>query len=254
MNLRIAAWWLLALLLLPLLLPMAMRTRRRALRLAPAQGPQQGLAGAAFGGPALRLVLVGESTVAGVGVACQSQALVGQLAQALAVQHSRPVAWQACGENGITAGQAQQRLLPQALAASADIHLLVFGVNDTTHLSSLRSWHQAMRKMTQALQAQSAQVAFTAVPPLQHFSALPWLLRRVLGLRAAILDGQLRVLAQETGARYCPVELEFAADYLACDGYHPSALGYQRWAAGLAPQLLTPRQPQLLAAQLQVFD
>jgi lysophospholipase L1-like esterase len=115
--------------------------------------------------------------------------------------------------------------------------LLVFGVNDSTHLSSLRTWRQALRQMTQSLQAQGAQVAFTAVPPLQHFSALPWLLRHVLGLRAAILDAQLRRLAWQLGVVYCPVKLTFAADYLAVDGYHPSALGYRVWATGLAPQL-----------------
>ncbi|MBP8185788.1 MAG: SGNH/GDSL hydrolase family protein [Pseudomonas sp.] len=239
MPLRLGAWWLLALLLLPALLPMALHTRRRALRLAPAAGPQQGLAGAQFAGPTLRLLLLGESTVAGVGVACQSQALVGQLAQALAAQQRRPVAWQALGENGITASQAGARLLPQALATPADLVVLVFGVNDSTHLSSLRTWHRALRHMSQALQAQGAQVAFTAVPPLQHFSALPWLLRQVLGWRATLLDAQLQRLARQLGATYCPVELEFAADYLAVDGYHPSQLGYRVWAAGLAAQLLS---------------
>jgi lysophospholipase L1-like esterase len=238
MRLRLGAWWLLALLLLPALLPMALHTRRRALRLAPAAGPQQGLAGAQFDGPALRLLLLGESTVAGVGVTCQSQALVGQLAQALATQQCRPVAWQALGENGITASEAGARLLPQALATPADLVVLVFGVNDSTHLSSLRTWQQALRHMSQVLQAQGAQVALTAVPPLQHFSALPWLLRQVLGWRAALLDAQLRRLARQLGVAYCPVELEFAADYLAVDGYHPSQLGYRVWATGLAPQLL----------------
>jgi lysophospholipase L1-like esterase len=200
MPLRLGAWWLLALLLLPVLLPMALHTRRRALRLAPAAGPQQGLAGAQFEGPALRLLLLGESTVAGVGVTCQSQALVGQLAQTLAAQQRRPVAWQALGENGITVSQAGARLLPQALAAPVDLVVLVFGVNDSTHLSSLRTWQQALRHMSQTLQAQGAQVAFTAVPPLQHFSALPWLLRQVLGWRAALLDTQLRRLAGQLGA------------------------------------------------------
>ncbi|MDP3848451.1 MAG: SGNH/GDSL hydrolase family protein [Pseudomonas sp.] len=246
MRLRVGAWWLLALLLLPVLVPQALRTRRRALRLAPAAGPQQGLAGAEFAGPALRVLLLGESTVAGVGVACQTQGLAARLAHALAEQQRRPVAWQACGENGITASQACTRLLPQALAAQADLLLLVFGVNDSTQLSSLRSWRQALTCMTQALQAQGAQVAFTAVPPLQHFSALPWLLRRVLDLRGALLDRQLRAVARQLGASYCPVALEFTADYLAVDGYHPSQLGYQVWASGLAPQLLSQ---QLLSQQ-----
>lgn len=237
MRARLWGWWLLALPLLPVLLPMAVYTRRRALRLPEAAGPQQGLSGAALAGSPLRLLLLGESTVAGVGVDCQAQALAGQLALALVERRQCAVAWQACGENGITAVQAQRRLLPQALASQADLVLLVFGVNDTTHLSSLRAWRQALAQMTQALQAQGAQVAFTSVPPLQHFAALPWLLRQVLGLRGALLDWHLRRLAEQLGAQHCVVELEFAREYLAIDGYHPSALGYRVWAQGLAAQL-----------------
>lgn len=237
MRARLWGWWLLALPLLPILLPMALHTRRTALRLPQAGGPQQGLSGAMRVGTPLRLLLLGESTVAGVGVDCQAQALAGQLAQALVEQQERAVAWQACGENGITVGQAQQRLLPLGLASQADLVLLVFGVNDTTHLSSLRTWRQALTQMAEALQAQGARVAFTSVPPLQHFAALPWLLRQVLGLRGALLDWHLRRLAHQLGALHCAVELEFAREYLAIDGYHPSALGYRVWAQGLAPQL-----------------
>ena len=237
MRARLWGWWLLALPLLPILLPMALHTRRTALRLPQAGGPQQGLSGAMRVGTPLRLLLLGESTVAGVGVDCQAQALAGQLAQALVEQQERAVAWQACGENGITVGQAQQRLLPLGLASQADLVLLVYGVNDTTHLSSLRTWRQALTQMAEALQAQGARVAFTSVPPLQHFAALPWLLRQVLGLRGALLDWHLRRLAHQLGALHCAVELEFAREYLAIDGYHPSALGYRVWAQGLAPQL-----------------
>lgn len=237
MRARLWGWWLLALPLLPVLLPMALYTRRTALRLPEAGGPQQGLSGAALAGTPLRLLLLGESTVAGVGVDCQEQALAGQLALALVEQQRCAVAWQACGENGITVTQAQQRLLPQGLAAPVDLVLLVFGVNDTTHLSSLRAWRQALAQMTRTLQAHGALVAFTSVPPLQHFAALPWLLRQMLGLRGALLDWHLRRLAEQLGARHCAVELEFTREYLAIDGYHPSALGYRVWAQGLAPQL-----------------
>ena len=237
MRARLWGWWLLALPLLPILLPMALYTRRTALRLPQAGGPQQGLSGALRPGTPLRLLLLGESTVGGVGVDCQAQALAGQLAQALVERQGCAVAWQACGENGITARQAQERLLPLGLASQADLVLLVFGVNDITHLSSLRAWRQALTQMAEALQAQGARVAFTSVPPLQHFAALPWLLRQVLGLRGALLDWHLRRLAHQLGALHCAVELEFAREYLAIDGYHPSALGYSVWAQGLAQQL-----------------
>jgi len=236
-RLRACAWWLAVLALSPVLVPQAIRTRRRALRLPPAEGPQCGLAGAGQAGEPLRLLVLGESTVVGVGVSCLRAALVGQLAEALAVRQGRPVAWRACGENGITAVQACERLLPQVLDESFDLALLVFGVNDSTHLTSLQRWRVALGSMAEALAQRGAQVAFSGVPPLQQFSALPWLLRRLLGVRAALLDTSLRQLAGRLGVGHHPLSLEFSADYLALDGYHPSSLGYRVWAEGLAVSL-----------------
>lgn len=232
--LRAYAWWLAVLALAPVLVPLAVRTRRRALRLPPAEGPRRGLAGADLAGEPLHLLVLGESTVVGVGVSCLRAALAGQLAEVLAVRQGRPVAWRACGENGITAAQACERLLPQVLDEPFDLALLVFGVNDTTHLTSLQCWRVALGSMAEALSRRGARVAFSAVPPLQHFSALPWLLRRVLGMRAALLDASLRQLAGRLGVGHHPLSLAFSADYLALDGYHPSSLGYRAWAEGLA--------------------
>ncbi len=234
---RHALWWLTTLVLSPLAVPLALRTRRTALRLPPARGDVRGVAGAGLPGEAFRLLLIGESTVAGVGVKTFDQALVVCLAEALAERMQRPVRWHACGENGITAEQARQRLLPEALSEPADLALLVFGVNDTTHLTTCKRWHAALRGMAVALREQRMVVAFSAVPPLQHFRALPWLLRQLLGWRASLLDRELRAVAREQQAQYCELSLAFEAHYLAEDGYHPSALGYRVWAQGLAEQL-----------------
>lgn len=234
---RHALWWLATLPLLPLALPLAVHTRRTALRLPVAQGEPSGIAAAHLPGQPLRLLLIGESTVAGVGVTTFDQSLAGCLAEALAERLQRPVRWRACGENGITAAQAQERLLPLGLAEPADLALLVFGVNDTTHLTASRRWLQALAAMADALAARSCRVAFSAVPPLQHFSALPWLLRQLMGWRASLLDRELQSLAQHLGALHCALDLPFEAHYLAEDGYHPSALGYRQWSVGLADRL-----------------
>jgi lysophospholipase L1-like esterase len=237
-RLRAGLWWGLLLALAPIALPQALWTRRTALRLPEASGAQSGVAGVEWAGEPLRLLLIGESTVAGVGVEAQEAALAGQLAQALSARLQRPVAWRACGENGITAGEACERLLPLALSEPADLVLLVFGVNDTTHLSSLSRWENALRALSQRMAAHGCRVVFTGVPPIQHFSALPWLLRRLLGLRAGLLDAELRRISAQERAQYARLELRFADDYLARDGYHPSALGYRVWGEGLA-ELIT---------------
>ena len=241
-------WWAAALPLLPLALPMAVRTRRTALRLAPAAGVCEGIAGGELAGEPFRLLLLGESTVAGVGASCLDFALAGRLASALSGRLQRPVAWRAVGENGITAGEACERLLPRV--AEQDYHLvaLVFGVNDTTHFSSSQRWLGALAQLIGHFRRRGTRVVCTAVPPLQNFTALPWLLRQLLGWRATLLDRQLSVLALAQGAGYCGVSLEMQPQFLAIDGYHPSALGYQVWGEHLA-QWLEPDGRSKLARE-----
>jgi lysophospholipase L1-like esterase len=231
-------WWAAALPLLPLALPMAVRTRRTALRLAPAAGVCEGIAGAELAGDPVRRLLLGESTVAGVGASCLDFALAGRLALALSGRLQRPVAWHAEGENGITAGEACERLLPLVAGEDYDLVALVFGVNDTTHFSSSQRWLGSLGQLIEHFRGRGARVVCTAVPPMQHFRALPWLLRQLLGWRGALLDRQLSVLALEQGAGYCGVGLEMQPQFLAIDGYHPSVLGYQVWGEHLAQWLV----------------
>lgn len=226
--------------LLPILIVLALRTRQRALRLPEAAGAHEGIAGSAYPGVAMRLLVVGESPVVGVGVAQLEDALGGQLARALAERLQRPVHWQLCGENGLTAVQAVSRLLPRAQHMAADWTVLVLGVNDTTRLTGLRAWRQALLSLCQALGQGRSRVALTAVPPLQHFRALPWLLRQVLGMRARLLDAVMAQVAFSEAAQHLVLDLPFQGDYLALDGFHPSALGYRTWAEGLAAQLALP--------------
>lgn len=237
-----SAWWLLVLALSPVVLPMAVLTRRKALRLMPAAGEQAGVAGAALAGEPLRLLVLGESTAVGVGVSCMQLALVGQLARAMSQRFSRPVAWQVCGENGITAAKLHQRYVSQRsvttpAAGPHDLVVVLLGVNDTTHLSSLKRWQASLQQIVQGLQhhAQTTadRVVFSGVPPLQHFTALPWLFRRLLGLRAAMLDRAMRESAAATGAQCLALDMDFAAHLMAVDGYHPSAAGYRLWADNL---------------------
>ena len=168
----------------------------------------------------------------------------------------RPVAWRACGENGITAGEALERLLPQVAQEPADLVLLVFGVNDTTHFSSSHSWLGSLQGLARHFTERGAQVVLAGVPPLQHFSALPWLLRQLLGWRARLLDRQQRALAQREGLACCATSLEMRPEYLALDGYHPSPLGYRVWGESLADGFvelaLPPKETEELALDLSV--
>lgn len=230
-------WWAVALPLLPVLIPLALQTRRSALRLQPAAGEPQGLVGADQCGEPLRLLVMGESTAVGVGVEQLEDGLACRLAQGLSERLTRPVSWRVCGENGIRLAGALQRLLPQAVAEPADLVLLVLGVNDTTGLSGRRHWQQGLGRLIDACRSGGARVALAGVPPMRHFSVLPWLLRQLLGWRAALLDRWAQQVAERHGALHLPVRLTFEPHLLAKDGYHPSREGYRLWAEGLVERL-----------------
>ena len=73
------------LLLSPLLLAQAVRVRKIALQLPEAAGPRTGITGS---GPALRVLIIGDSSAAGVGAPTQEVALAGRLANSLGKNHT----------------------------------------------------------------------------------------------------------------------------------------------------------------------
>lgn len=239
-RLREALWWLAGALLLPLLLLQERRTRLRTPRLPEAQGATTGTTGA---GRALRLAVVGESPVAGVGVATYEEALAAQLARCLARRLERAVAWTALGENGADAAGVLARLAPRV--PPCDVALIVMGVNDTTRFTGLRRWRARMADLITAVQARCiGPVVVAGVPPMGRFSALPQPLRAWVGLRAALLDGEVARVAAERAVLYAPVPALVEPRHLARDGYHPSVDGCAAWA-----ELLADRIADRIAAQ-----
>lgn len=222
--------------LLPVALPQALHTRRTALRLPEAAGPQAG--GYPGHGDPWRLVVIGESTVAGVGVDRQEDGLAAGIARALARRTGRVVSWRAHGRNGARILDLRRDLVPDDLH-HADTIVVGIGVNDTTGLSSRRHWRGQVRQLVADIRRQSAApIRFLALPPMHHFTALPRPLRGVIGHRARLLDHVLRDSLR--GLPDCAV-LDYATDmhprYLAEDGYHPSAEGYAAIGEAVAAQL-----------------
>jgi lysophospholipase L1-like esterase len=246
---------LLALPLLPYLIVQGRHTRRITPRLPEAQGPSQGVAGLEYQSLPLTLLTVGESPVAGVGVDTHEQAITGQLAQALATAAQRPVSWQACGRNGVTAGEAMKHLVPALPRQSVDIALVAFGVNDTTAFRSVARWRRDLQDLVAAIDRQCRPqiILLSGVPPVSRFPALPQPLRWVMGLKASALDAATRDLAPRLPrTHYVPLLLDPQnSAMMASDGYHPSAAGCTAWGALLAAAaipMLTLRLPPTLKA------
>ena len=114
--------------LAPLLVAQALATRRRALVLPEADGEREGSVGGA-GAPTLRLLVAGDSSAAGVGVARQEQAVVGHLAHALHGATGRRIEWALRARTGLTTRGVHDLLVGAALF-SADVAVVITGVND----------------------------------------------------------------------------------------------------------------------------
>src|SRR5262252_594380 len=92
----------------PLLIAQALRTRSRVPQLPEASGARDGVHGR--GGLRLRLLIAGDSSAAGVGVATQDDALAGQLLPLLAQRCEASVRWTLCARTGLTTAQTLQLL------------------------------------------------------------------------------------------------------------------------------------------------
>ena len=219
-------FWLLFTGLFPVIVAQGIHTKRTTVRLPEAAGEQFGHSSLSNQN-ALKLVVVGESTVAGVGVSHQQQGLAAQVAIALEQQLAKSVQWFAYGKNGARLADVCLTLLPQHLH-QADIILVSIGVNDTIRLSSLKHWQQHITALvTKIRQHSNAPIRFLTLPPMHQFTALPSPLRQVIGFRARALDAALRKsISKFVDCAVIDYQTPMKAHFLAEDGYHPSEAGY----------------------------
>ena len=235
--LALRASWILSIPLLVLILPQALYVKRTTKRLMEATGPRHGKTlGKA---PAIRLLHVGESTVAGVGVSDLEQGFTANLASSMNQICQQQVQWQILGVNGIKIGELLNQLQQETLN-ECDIALVTMGVNDTTKFTNLNTWREQIRlTINQLLTLTQGPIIFTQVPAMAQFPALPAPLKYLLGLRAKLLDMELqRVCKGHDRAQYVSSKPSIEPHLMAEDGYHPSQLGYQEWANSIGPSIL----------------
>jgi lysophospholipase L1-like esterase len=229
--------------LLPLLLLQALRVRQRALELPEASGPRLGAvlpdASRKLHDEPLRLLVVGDSSAAGVGVAHQRDALTMQVAQTLSNALGRPVHWQLVARTGHTSIEALAHAR-QTSVKPADILLTALGVNDVVRqLPATRTAEQLHALNAWARQAAGVRYwLHSGLPPMHQFPLLPAPLRWLLGTQAELLNQQLQAQLGDQldcALRRMPTALrcDVKNGLMAADGFHPSAKGYAVWGEAL---------------------
>lgn len=237
-------WYLFSAIFWPLLMWQGQRLRKVAVRLPEAAGPRQGELGSEpfFAAKRQNILICGDSAAAGVGILCQQQALSGQLISALTKVTA--VKWQLVAKSGINCTELVE-LLQQLPQQPFDAVFVSIGVNNVTALTNNARYQQQLQALLKLLaeQFQAKQIIISAIPPMQHFSALPWPLNHWLGIKARLLN---QVLAKELQRwpQACMVAtaIPVSADMLAADGFHPSVAGTAVWVDLLLSHYKRPQQ------------
>ena len=212
----------------PVLIAQGRRLRRDTPRLPEAAGPWHG---SVEGPEPLRLLVIGDSTAAGVGAATQNDALPGNLARQLGARLGRGVRWTAVGRNGATSRDLITDYLDTTVARHWDVVFLTVGANDALGLRSRAAFARDIRIILTALTAASDLVLMSSLPAFFRFELLPNPLRSNLYLHSRSLEDAARqVVATVPTVHMSPPPPPYTEGFFATDLFHPSSIGYRDWA------------------------
>ena len=203
----------------PILLWQGARVRKNILRLPEPEGAREG------GREGLRILILGDSAGAGVGVDHQDAALSGCLQRALAPD---PVEWRVVAQTGWTAEDGLAAL--QELGEDRfDAAIILLGVNDITTETGIDRWLATYDQILDQLRERHGVGRFylCGMPPMGSFPALPQPLRWYMGLQSIAHDRALgRFADARSNVRHVKVESDLPRSAAATDGFHPGPLVY----------------------------
>lgn len=188
----------------------------------------------------VKLLVIGESTVAGLGARTHETALAGQFAKFLSRKIKKSVRWTVVGKNGVTARRTIEELVPQIPAEKFDYIVVGLGGNDVLKLSSPRQWRRAMTQLISILREQNpqAKIFITNVAAVNLSPALPQPIRGILWQLSKMHNANiLEFVKNFEDVFYYPQPKEVPADFFS-DGIHPSEAGYAIWAEEIIKTLM----------------
>jgi lysophospholipase L1-like esterase len=185
----------------------------------------------------LRLLVLGDSSAAGVGAPSQDEALSGRLVRAL--ESDFDLSWRLEARTGATTA-GTLRHLERLPGEAFDAVVVSLGLNDVTSRRPLDRWILDVDALVRTLRTRfsAGHVLLCGVPPMHALPALPHPLRWWLGTTARAFDD---ALAHWAGSRpwceHVPLGVDRVAGRLATDGLHPGPALYLELATELASRI-----------------
>jgi lysophospholipase L1-like esterase len=194
--------------------------------------------------PALRLVLLGDSSALGVGVDRVADTVGGHLAELLAggpATGGRRIELSSVAVAGSRGGDLATQVARALLGERPEVAVILVGTNDATGLRRPAEAAAYLAGAVRRLRDAGIAVVVGTCPDLGAVRAFAPPLRQIVGLLGRRVARAQAAAVREAGG--VPVNLAeragpvFRADAgtLCHDGLHPSADGYRVWAHALYP-------------------
>lgn len=185
-------------------------------------------------GPALKLLILGDSTAVSQGSAYE-QGYAVAIANHLSTTHT--VTYQNLGVSGARAADVAKLQAPQAASFKPDIAVVAVGANDITHLTHIESVRTSLIDTIRQLRAAHADVRIivTGAPDMGSPPRIPQPLRWLAGERTIEMNDMVLSLVGSQNLTFAPIADEtgpaFRRDHtlFAADNFHPNANGYKLW-------------------------
>lgn len=219
---------------LPIYVWQGLATQRKTQRMPPPEVP----AFCSFEGKGdtVRVLMIGDSTIAGVGVQTFENSLSGIFPKLLAEKTGKPVVSRTCGNSSATAESIRDYVLPNLEHAEYDYVFLSIGVNDSKNFHSGKRFCKAFGSLIWALRTRfpDAKIIWSGIVDVGNIPALPSPLNKILSIRSKLLDRNGRILCMERSALAPQSNWQPKSENFSEDRFHCSAQGYYEWADELS--------------------
>lgn len=190
----------------------------------------------------LRLVMLGDSTVSGIGSPEVEQSLPVLVAQRVADALGRPVAVIGLGVSGARTEAVASEQVPAVAGLDPDAVIAVVGSNDVTHGTPPWALREDVGALAEAVARQTdAPLVLGGIPLFGSADALAQPLRAVVDAYASVLRPAQREAALANDVAFVEIARDASPRFrgvpeaMSADGFHPAPVGYGFWADAIAP-------------------
>jgi lysophospholipase L1-like esterase len=177
------------------------------------------------------VLLLGESTVAGVGASAATHTLAGNFSRMLGDSYQI----ETIGKKGLRVKDAFSlyQLQKKSRTTTSEGVILFLGANDCFLLTSPQEFKQELRSLIQQIQVETNAnwIYLAAIPPVHLFPAFSEQMRAFLSKQRAYLQREMEdIAANDPKVIYHAIPMDLQPEFFSADGVHPSDLGYQKIA------------------------